>query len=236
MSRTVNTQSESSSPSSREQLEKVIGHAAHLLPSQGPIGVFIHHNTLHAFQHLPFEEAVIEAARKFGAEPFLTEARYQYEVRRGRIRIADIEAVLNGEADEPIWPRTLSRRELRRALIWPGLRPFSPENIEWLIEEEGILERLRDDLDPAVKAAIRGGSAEEESQLAHNLFSACCRRLAKKLKPQSLPLVRPAEGLKRLNGNRPRPDHPPAPDSACCRLSRSGPVILADAALRRGLL
>jgi uncharacterized protein YbcC (UPF0753/DUF2309 family) len=199
MSRAVNTQSESPN-ALREQLEKVIGHAAHLLPTQGPIGVFIHHNTLHAFQHLPFEEAVIEAARKFGAEPFLPEARYQYEVRRGRIRIADIEAVLNGEADEPIWPRTLSRRELRRALIWPGLRPFSPDNIEWQIEEEGVLERLRDDLAPTVTEAIRGGSAEEESQLAHNLFSACCRRLAKKVKPQSLPPVRPAEGLKRLTG------------------------------------
>src|SRR5262245_22960346 len=32
------------------RLEHPIDHAAHLLPAQGPINVFIHHNTLHAFE------------------------------------------------------------------------------------------------------------------------------------------------------------------------------------------
>ena len=56
------------------RLRQVLAHAAHLLPIQGPIGVFVHHNTLHAFQHIPFEQAVLEAGRTFRSEPFLPEA------------------------------------------------------------------------------------------------------------------------------------------------------------------
>ena len=36
----------------RDRLAKAIEHAAHYLPAQGPISVCIHHNTLHAFEHL----------------------------------------------------------------------------------------------------------------------------------------------------------------------------------------
>ena len=38
----------------RDRVVAVVAHLAHLLPAQGPIGVFIHQNTLHAFQHMPF--------------------------------------------------------------------------------------------------------------------------------------------------------------------------------------
>ena len=70
-----------------DRLRRVLDQAAHLLPRQGPIGVFVHHNTLHAFQDLPFEQAVIEASRLFGAEPYMTEAAYRAELARGRIQL-----------------------------------------------------------------------------------------------------------------------------------------------------
>ncbi len=53
------------------RLRHAIDHAAHLLPAQGPITVFIHHNTLHAFEDRSFEEAVEEGAQVFGCQPYL---------------------------------------------------------------------------------------------------------------------------------------------------------------------
>ena len=49
-----------------DALKHAIEHAAHLLPSQGPITVFIHHNTPHAFEDRPFVEGVEQGARICG--------------------------------------------------------------------------------------------------------------------------------------------------------------------------
>ncbi|HEX6985456.1 MAG TPA: putative inorganic carbon transporter subunit DabA, partial [Planctomycetaceae bacterium] len=76
------------------RLAQVIEHAAHLLPAQGPITVFIHHNTLHAFEELPFEEAVKQGGKTFGCQPYLSEDRYREALACGRILPSDLEAVL----------------------------------------------------------------------------------------------------------------------------------------------
>src|SRR5215467_12298362 len=109
-------------------LRRVVEHASHLLPKQGPIGVFIHHNTLHAFEHLRFEQAVIEASRLFGAEPYMSEAAYRGELTRGRIQLADIDAVLDNEPYTLVFAG-LSRGSLRRAMITPGVREFDAATI-----------------------------------------------------------------------------------------------------------
>src|SRR5688572_4337994 len=81
----------------RARLAHVIEHAAHVLPAQGPIGRFVHHNTLHAFEEHHFEQAVVRAAKVFGAEPFLSETRYRAEYASGRICERDLDAVLTSE-------------------------------------------------------------------------------------------------------------------------------------------
>lgn len=138
-----------------DDLQHLVDHVAHLLPAQGPIGVFVHHNTLHAFQHRPFEQAVLEAADLFGAEPYLTEAAYRAEIRRGRIRGEDLQAVLAAEPEAVILPGRLTRRQLRAALLQPGLREVDARNLNWLLEEGGWLESFRDDLDPEVRLRLR---------------------------------------------------------------------------------
>lgn len=67
-------------------LEAVIDHIAHWLPTLGPLKDFIHHNTLHAIQHLPFHEGVTIAAKIFGARSYLPLEDYQQLHRRGRVK------------------------------------------------------------------------------------------------------------------------------------------------------
>jgi uncharacterized protein YbcC (UPF0753/DUF2309 family) len=122
-----------------ETIRQIVAHASHLLPAQGPIGVFIHHNTLHAFQHLPFEQAVVEASKVYGTEPYMREEAYRRAVGEGRILVEDIDAVLASDEDPEIWP-AMRRRELRRRLLVPGLRVFQPETVQWELEQDGLLE------------------------------------------------------------------------------------------------
>ncbi|MCX6594403.1 MAG: DUF2309 domain-containing protein [Acidobacteria bacterium] len=124
-------------------LEHIVEHLAHLLPAQGPIGVFIHHNTLHAFQHLPFDEAVQSAARLYGNEPYMTEAAYRRDFDRGRITVGDLDVVLGWEADEPIIPFLLDRRALRRAVLLAPPALDDAAEISWWLAEGGVSSQRR---------------------------------------------------------------------------------------------
>src|SRR5262245_34388540 len=115
-------------------LQRAIDHAAHLLPAQGPITVFIHHNTLHAFEDLPFTEAVAKAARVFGCQPYLAEQRYRDELAAGRIRFDDLEDVLRDDlgdrADDPV-PPSGTRFQLRRAMLQYQTRTGTTNELLW---------------------------------------------------------------------------------------------------------
>src|SRR5205809_5606214 len=107
----------SSAEPKSHHLGRVIDELAHLLPAQGPISIFVHHNTLHAFESLPFEEAVEGAGRRLGCQPYLSEARYREKLASGRILARDVEFLLReqlGSAGETVVGGAAPRFDLWR--------------------------------------------------------------------------------------------------------------------------
>src|SRR6185437_13744196 len=75
-----------SGPGSRDQdLDGMLARVAHWLPQQGPIKDFVHHNTLHAFQHLKFHDAARAAANFYGARSYMPLSYYTENFRAGVI-------------------------------------------------------------------------------------------------------------------------------------------------------
>ncbi len=102
-----------------DPVARALERASGILPDQGPIGVFVHHNTLHAFQHLPFHQGVQEGAAALGARPYLSLAEFREALTAGRIDDQDVRTEvglhLGLRADEVVAPG------LTRASLWHTL-------------------------------------------------------------------------------------------------------------------
>ncbi|GIX05504.1 MAG: UPF0753 protein [Planctomycetaceae bacterium] len=137
----------------RQQLIAAVTEAAEKLPVQGPMNTFIHHNTLHAYEHLLFFQAVEQAAREYGSQAYLAESRYREELLRGRICPRELEELLTeelgGQGEEMVFPGC-SRYALRRAMLHHPLRQGSPAELLWFVAETDALRRFRSDV-PAEK-------------------------------------------------------------------------------------
>ena len=64
----------------------VIHELKHFLPAQQALKDFIHHNSLHAFQHMKFYDAIFKASRIFGFQVHLQLPEYREMYKTGRIR------------------------------------------------------------------------------------------------------------------------------------------------------
>ena len=106
----------------RARIADCIHHLEHVLPSQASIRDFVHHNTLHGFQHLPFPEALAAAHRLTGAMPYLSEGRFGEFLAEGRIHLEDLDAALDAPG-EAVGAVDLVERQGRARL---GDRPHLP--------------------------------------------------------------------------------------------------------------
>lgn len=126
------------------------------MPAQGPITVFVHHNTLHAFEDRPFLDAVVEAGELLGCEPFLSEEAYRTELGHGRILEDDLDAALIEDGCEPqrVLIKDVSQRELRLAMLEHPFHEEDGQALAFLLERSHPFERLLSNAPPSARWAL----------------------------------------------------------------------------------
>lgn len=91
--------------SSRFDEQAVLHKIKHYLPSQSALKDFIHHNTLHAFQHLKFYDAIFLASAIFGYRVTLQLSEFRQLLSQGRISETSLDRVIEWRmgGTKPLW-------------------------------------------------------------------------------------------------------------------------------------
>ncbi|NGZ28478.1 MAG: DUF2309 domain-containing protein, partial [Magnetococcales bacterium] len=162
------------------RLEHLFHHLTHRLPGQAPIRDFVHHNTLHGYQHLPFEEALRQVRKETGIYGFLPLEQSRALYQKGRI----IPEALR----EEIFSRTellaeehlaflddgpLKQADIYATALIHDLSPLKPDQLAWQIHELRAGETFQADVPPTIRhRLLHSADAVEEVAIAQ-LWSAC---------------------------------------------------------------
>jgi len=179
----TDTAAQATGPVAHSELRGILATAARTLPAQGPISTFVALNPLQGFEDRPFEESVEAAADLMNAQPYLEESVYREALAKGRIHLADIDAVLAADlgerASEPLAGGRVRLLDVQRVLLTKGLRHESDTAVRWTLSESDLVERLRTDVDPSSRnrlladAGDQGTVAARERRAASELWHAC---------------------------------------------------------------
>ncbi len=156
-------------------LHDLIHHLEHVLPAQAPIKDFVHHNTLHGFQHLPFRDALAAAEAATGQHGYQPPEAFRAYFRQGRIDLSDLNAALDEtpelRADEAA-AGPLGRRAVLLAGLCIDLSPLPPAVLDWKLAETAALECCHTEVPAEARQRLLAGQAGEASALA-TLWQAC---------------------------------------------------------------
>jgi hypothetical protein len=95
----------------------VLHRLKHFLPAQAPLKDFIHHNTLHAFQNMPFPEAMKQATEIFGYKTSLTIEEYRALLASAKIKdevLRDIIIRRKGSETVNFWMKKLLQEPYKK--------------------------------------------------------------------------------------------------------------------------
>lgn len=99
---------------SREfNLEHVLEELRHHLPSQTPLKDFIHHNSLHSFQHEKFYDAIFKSSKIFGHKASLQLSEFRQLFKNDRIKESVLDRIIKEKkgAEVKLWKDRLLNKE-----------------------------------------------------------------------------------------------------------------------------
>ena len=151
----------------REKIIAALNHLDHVLPGQGPILDFVHHNTLHGYQHLPFEQALAESESLTGIIGYLPEEQNRGFYQKGRINDRDLCAALAHnpglQSDQMVCKAgdlTITRQDIYRIAMLFDLQPLTVSQLNWQIEELDALGTVQSDVPEPVRGRLLASSSD----------------------------------------------------------------------------
>jgi uncharacterized protein YbcC (UPF0753/DUF2309 family) len=197
----------------RAHLLQIIEHFEHVLPGQAAIKDFVHHNTLHGFQHLPFPQALEAAHRVTGAYGYLPEEQFRRNYQAGRVTREDLERILSDDPEldsgEVIFTADAGQVQggdiLIAALTHP-IKPVTGCQLNWQIEERNALCAFQPDISEASRSRLLAAAARHglttEAEAIDDLWTACLHALGLDhyiLHPEELLDMSPEQAEKMLS-------------------------------------
>jgi hypothetical protein len=164
----VTGEKDSSSSPSRDELDRLIEDAAALLPEQAPLHAFVHHNTLHHWEHLPFDSAIEASSRLLGTEGYQTEAQFRAHLETGRIQDRDLVAVCKvpETVPVPLFEGGPTRSEFEPFRLRHLFEVPSESTIDWHLYERKAAVRLHPEVTPERRRHILSSRSGEREVLA----------------------------------------------------------------------
>ena len=170
--------------SKKTEIEQALNHCRHLLPAQATIEQFVHHNTLHCLEHLPFEQAVVEAGEIYGAQPYMKPDFYRTQLKKGRISKEHLEEELNYylsrlSSESKQAPSTINRKDLYQALLDYRVDTLSSHQVHWLLQGQGEIKSFDKRLPDGLRQQIlHDCKPMTEQKILTELWGTCEKKSA----------------------------------------------------------